>query len=251
MDLILRIVMLPVLLLQAIWVRSNARKLPEPDGPRVGLLNCAAADHTVRLLITGDSSAAGVGAPHQDEALSGHLTRALQKTISVDWTLAATTGHRTADTLARLKALPRQRFDIVVVALGVNEVTRFTAARTFHMEQSSLIDLLHDRFEAKAVVLSGVPPMAQFPALPNPLAWCLGRHADRLDAVLRALAAKRETLVHLPCPIALTDEVMASDGYHPSAAGYAVWAEAIMAALHQNAPSIMHDAFAAAEMSSR
>ena len=48
----------------------------------------------LRLLIAGDSSAAGVGVAHQDQALAGHLVRALQRIAArpVHWTAARASG---------------------------------------------------------------------------------------------------------------------------------------------------------------
>ncbi|WP_405117332.1 SGNH/GDSL hydrolase family protein [Phaeobacter sp. BS23] len=116
----------------------------------------------------------GLVSAKQDDALCGQLTTKLAEGRHLTWRLEATTGHRSADALARVRALPPQTFDVAVLALGVNDVTRLTRRRRFHMEQSALIRLLRDRFGVTLVILSGVPPMADFPALPNPLAWVLG-----------------------------------------------------------------------------
>ena len=61
----------PVLLWQGARVRATALRLPEAAGERLQ------SGGALRLLIVGDSSAAGVGAAHQDEALAGCLARTL------------------------------------------------------------------------------------------------------------------------------------------------------------------------------
>ncbi|RMD81354.1 MAG: SGNH/GDSL hydrolase family protein, partial [Candidatus Dadabacteria bacterium] len=55
----------PLLLWQGWRVRLNVPRLPEAPGPRQGR---AGKGPLLRLLIVGDSAAAGVGAAHQDEA---------------------------------------------------------------------------------------------------------------------------------------------------------------------------------------
>ncbi|ETX12905.1 hypothetical protein OCH239_15315 [Roseivivax halodurans JCM 10272] len=60
----------PILAVQGRIVRRGAVRLREPDGPRAGRTG---AGPSLRLLIAGDSSAAGVGADTQAEALSGRL----------------------------------------------------------------------------------------------------------------------------------------------------------------------------------
>ncbi|APG48577.1 SGNH/GDSL hydrolase family protein [Phaeobacter porticola] len=229
MDRLLRIILLPLLLVQAVNVRRKALRLPEPAGPRFGQLG---QGEPLRLLIAGDSSAAGVGVSRQEDALSGQLVNLLAPGRHLTWRLEASNGHRTADTRARLLALPPQQFDVAVLALGVNDVTRLSSARRFHMEQSALIALLQDRFGVELVVMSGVPPMAQFPALPSPLAWILGRHAARLDRVLARLATQ-SGVVHLPFEIPADPDLAAQDGYHPSAQAYALWAAALANSVRQ------------------
>ena len=55
-------VMSPVLWIQGTYVRKVAQRLPEPPGERSGVVG--AGPH-LRVLITGDSAAAGVGADTQ------------------------------------------------------------------------------------------------------------------------------------------------------------------------------------------
>lgn len=57
--------------------------------------------------------------------------------------------------------------------------------------------------------------MHLFPALPQPLRWVLGRDARRHDDALAAWAATRNDVSHVPIPLALGIDSMASDGLHP------------------------------------
>ena len=59
----------------------------------------------LRVLIVGDSSAAGVGVGTQDEAFAGQLAQALAERTgaAVGWQLVATSGHK-ADDAARALA---------------------------------------------------------------------------------------------------------------------------------------------------
>ena len=51
--------------------------LPEADGAREGVVG--SGDAALRLLVAGDSSAAGVGVARQEQAVVGHLARALHR----------------------------------------------------------------------------------------------------------------------------------------------------------------------------
>ena len=214
--------MMPLLLAQALWVRRRAQLLPEPQGPRSGTIGMGSA---LRLLIVGDSSAAGVGAKTQETALSGHLASRLAERYRVTWQLEAQMGNTTHDSIQQLSNLEPAPFDFAITALGVNDVTHATSKAQFISRQSTLFHLLKDHFKVRQILCSGVPPLQHFPLLPQPLAWTLGRHAARLDAGLNKLTKQFEGVSHLPLILPLNPEMAASDGFHPSPKAYAIWAE--------------------------
>lgn len=223
-DQILRIPLLPVLLAQALWVRHHAQLLPEPEGLRSGVLGDGPP---LRLLILGDSSAAGVGADTQSEGLSGQLVARLAARYQVTWQLEACTGETTRTAMTRMQTMRPQIFDCAVIVLGVNDVTRATTKAQFSTRQSALWKLLQDRFGVRQIVSSGLPPMQKFPLLPQPLAWALGRQAARLDDGLAELAAKTRGVTHLPMSLPQEPDLAASDGFHPGPKAYAMWASSL------------------------
>ncbi|MDM7463118.1 MAG: SGNH/GDSL hydrolase family protein [Tepidimonas taiwanensis] len=218
----------PVLLAQGLWVRRRALRLPEADGPRAGTAGQGAP---LQLLILGDSAAAGVGCATQSQALSGHLVAALAARHRVDWRLEARTGWRTADLLAHLDTLEPAPFDVAVTSLGVNDVTGGLRRGDWLAQQEALIALLHSRFGVGRVVLTPVPPMGAFSALPQPLRGVLGRRAARFNAGLTARMAGREGVVIAAPEFDLTPDLLAEDGYHPAPKACAIWAAALARAI--------------------
>lgn len=221
-DRLLRYPLAPLLAAQALWVGLRAERLPEPPGPRSGTRGTGPL---LRLLILGDSSAAGVGAETQDTALSGCLARALSAHVTLDWHLDGETSATTKTSLAKRPKLPDRPFDLALLIHGVNDTTRLTAPRTFRARQIALMNALHARHGVGRFVLSGVPPMQHFPLLPQPLRWVLGQQAARLDAELARLASEREEVSHLPLALPFEPHLVARDGFHPSEAAYALWSE--------------------------
>lgn len=211
----------PLLLLQGLYVRRVTPRLPEPAGPRRGEAGQGAP---LRLLVTGDSAAAGVGAAHQDEALAGQLVAALAPHFRVRWALEAQTGRTTADALAHLQALPGEEFDVVVTSLGVNDVTGGVGVAPWLARQRSLVEVLRDKFQARQVFLTALPPMHEFPALPQPLRWYLGAQARRFNAQLGAWAPAQPGCRFVMPEFVPEEGAMASDGFHPGPAAYAQWA---------------------------
>lgn len=234
LDLIARPLLAPLLLWQGLRLRRRALVLPEPPGPRHG---SAGEGPALRVLILGDSSAAGVGAPSQDLALSGRLVAELAQGFRVDWRLEAATGATTADTLTRVRGLPPLHFDVAVVALGVNDTTRFVPRAVWLRRQRALVRLLRDRFGLRCILLSGLPPMGAYPVLPQPLRWILGAQAARLDRALAGLAAREQGVLHLPLDIPFEPRLQGRDGYHPSVAAYALWARLVAGRLCDALPA--------------
>ena len=114
----------PLLMLQGRRVRATLPELPEAGGERRGV---AGSGPPLKLMIVGDSSAAGVGAASQEEALLGRTVAALAASFEVDYRLVATSGARTELILRRLTRMPSSPVDVVVSVLGVNDVTAGTA----------------------------------------------------------------------------------------------------------------------------
>jgi lysophospholipase L1-like esterase len=110
----------PMLWVQGKYVRKVTPQLPEPPGERSGI---AGAGPRLRLLLTGDSAAAGVGASSQADALSGQLVQSLSKHFTVEWELIAKSGLDSKGILETLQTVRATKFDVVVMSMGVNDVT--------------------------------------------------------------------------------------------------------------------------------
>ncbi|WP_421702836.1 SGNH/GDSL hydrolase family protein [Aliiroseovarius sp.] len=219
-DTLLKAALFPVLIAQALRVRKGAQLLPEPPGARAGE---AGKGPELRLLILGDSSAAGVGATHQDGALSGCLVADLARDHRVAWRLEAVTGATTGTTLARLDGLTGARFDIVMLVLGVNDVTSQVPLSRLRTRRRALHARLRAEFDAGRIIAAGIPPMRDFALLPPPLREVLGLQAARFDDALADDAAA-DGVEYMRFALPLEPHLMAEDGFHPSAEAYGIWA---------------------------
>lgn len=213
----------PLLLAQGRRVRRTTPVLPEPPGAREGE---AGEGPLLRLLVLGDSAGAGVGAASQEEALTGRIVAGLRGRFRVQYRLVARTGATTASTIRQLERAEPFATDAVVTSLGVNDVTGDVGVARFLALQARLHALLRDRFGARLVLATGIPPMDRFPALPQPLRWYLGARARELDWALAAALPDGRGSEYLAIPGGLEPSHMASDGFHPGPAIHAAWAAA-------------------------
>lgn len=216
-----KLLLAPVLLWQGKRVRNNIVKLPEPEGDRFG---SAGKGAPLNILILGDSAGAGVGANHQQQALSGQLAQRLSQHYQIEWQLLAKTGENCQSILPLLDTLPSQKFDIVITSLGVNDVTSGKSLHQFENDLQVLKYKIEQSFTPKHIIFSSMPPIGKFPALPNPLRWYLGKIANSFDIAMSNFAATHQCH-YFPLPNMLDIDVMAEDGFHPGPKVYQQWAE--------------------------
>ena len=211
----------PLLLAQGLATRRSVPRLPEPPGAREGTTGIGTP---LRLLVLGDSAAAGVGARHQDQALLGQLVSRLREDFCVSWRRQAATGNTTAAVLDWLDAETPQQFDVAITSLGVNDVTGLVPRARWRRRQAELRALLKAKFGVRILLISGLPPLHGFPALPQPLRWVLGARATQLNQDLERDIAAEEDARFLNLRFTADATLMASDGFHPGPGVYAEWA---------------------------
>jgi len=219
-----KVVLGPILLPQARWVRRTALRLPEAEGPRDGVVGQGRP--AVRVLVVGDSSAAGVGLPDQAQALALPLAHRLHEALAqpVGWQLVAQSGVDSAEARELALRAPLYPADVVVTVLGVNDVTGQVTAPQYVSRMAGLWRDLKERTGARWAVLCGLPPMGLLTAVPQPLRWYLGRYADWLDRALQHWAAA-QGLGFCGLRWAADPQLLASDGFHPGPALYPAWSQ--------------------------
>ncbi|WP_372680808.1 SGNH/GDSL hydrolase family protein [Desulfosarcina sp.] len=220
--------LVPILLAQGLWVRQSVPKLAEAKGPRQGVVG---SGKPIRILVAGDSSAAGVGAPVQDKALMGCLLSRLAVDFAVHWQLIANTGWSTRDLRLFLDTVPETSYDVVLTATGVNDITSRRSVTVCLRDQIKLVKLLRERLGARQILISGLPPVHRFPSLPEPLRGCIGDRAKRLDKAIQSWSREQPDCDHLRLNFPVGTEYMATDGFHPGPGIYALWAEAAAAVI--------------------
>ncbi len=164
-----------------------------------------------------------MGVASQSEALLGQLTQALGCVYTLHYQLKAWTG---ATTAAAIDCLDRERIepvDAVVTALGVNDLTAGRKLPAWQADLNRLIDFLQARLHPRVIMLSGLPPVHRFPALPLPLRWYLGAGARAYSTALEDLA-RRQGVLFLPLNFSMDVSLMATDGFHPGRGIYHGWA---------------------------
>jgi len=226
MSLTVKLMLSPLLVAQAVVTRARMPRLPEAGGARRGETG---RGPLLRLLVAGDSSAAGVGVVKQRQALAGQLAARLAEALAmrVRWQLHARSGLTSLQTLQLLRAEPPAPADLAVVVTGVNDVVDQVPSRRAVAAREALANWLRNAQGVHHVVFAPLPPVHAFPGLPQPLRWVAGADAKRHNAALVEWAATRNDVSCVVMAMPLDPGSMASDGFHPGEPVYRYCASTI------------------------
>ena len=226
-DRLSRVAMIPVapaLLVQAKRLRRTALILPPAGGEWSGSIE---GTHPLRLLVLGDSTAAGVGTESQLDALPGSLGRELASRLGrgVEWRAIGESGATSRDLLARfLDDATRDSYDVVFLSIGANDALGLRSRGAFARDIRSILSRLRSRNPDATILMSSLPAFGRFKLLPDPLRSALYRHSRSLEAAARAVVDELPGVSMSAPPPPYTEGFFATDLFHPSASGYRDWA---------------------------
>lgn len=187
----------------------------------------------IRLVLLGDSSAAGYGVQRDRDTLGAQLAIGISGIARrpVHITNVAVVGAESRQLSAQIAELGRVSPDLAVIMIGTNDVTHRIkpAAAVPH-----LADAVHQLRRMGAEVIVGTcPDLGTIRPLAQPLrryARILSRRMARAQTVAVVAAGGRTvSLGDLLGPLFATErELFSDDQFHPSAAGYAAAADALL-----------------------
>ncbi|HTL40156.1 MAG TPA: SGNH/GDSL hydrolase family protein [Pseudolysinimonas sp.] len=215
----------PVVLRQGRRLRQATPHLPDAALPWTGEVP---GPDPVRLLVLGDSTAAGVGAPTQEDALPGWLARALQERTGrgIRWRAVGENGATARDLVERyLEAALEQPADLLFLTIGANDAMKMRGAGAYVRDVRAILDAFAGANPGSFVVMSSLPVFGRFTLLPDPLRTALYRHSLALEGAARRLLEPRPLSVMSADPPPYADDFWADDLFHPGPNGYRDWAE--------------------------
>ena len=218
----------PFLYLQGQYTRWKVGRLPDAEGETTGVVGNG--KEKLKLLAIGESTVAGIGAKTHKDALTvqfaKHLSAKTGKTI--DWCARGVSGITIRQTLnEQISNVPESEFDVVVVALGGNDVFTLNSPESFRKDLNELIEVLRKKSPNAKMFLANVPMVRDFIALPNPLKYILSRLARLHHFNAMDLISKKQDVFYFD-DVESVDDDFFSDGIHPSKKGYSQWAESMV-----------------------
>ena len=216
--------LLPVSAAQGLWLRRTAVRLPEATGARSGV--CGQGEK-LQLLALGDSIIAGVGTGTMEQSLPVQFAVALAnvRMCSVYWDVKGANGTDISGLRHYINQLhPGQQADVILISIGVNDVTGLSSTRRWRFQLNQLMLELRTKWPQADVIFAGLPPMDQFPLPPQPLRFTLGQRAATLDMIAAGIISRQTGMLHIPTDINPLEQDFCEDGFHPSAESCGNWA---------------------------
>jgi len=183
----------------------------------------------LHLVVLGDSTVAAPGLPSVDTNWTRQVAARMADRYRVKITSLAVSGSKVRDLLdGQLSQAVKLRPDVVLVAVGANDVFRFVPKESFRRDLDRLVGRLVD--VAPVVMLSGVGDLGTIPRFLPPLDRFYKERARRFDGVHQSVAEKYGVAkVHQWGEAAEVfrtgKDVFAADLFHASEVGHAVWAD--------------------------
>ncbi len=223
----LGLVLAPLLLTQGRIARAKRGRLPNAPLPWSGTINGPRPLHMVGL---GDSTIAGVGVDNPMLGLTSQLARGLYGHTGrgIIWDSYGERGITTSQLLENF--LPHaldhhEGIDIALVSIGANDAKNLRSAQAAVTNILHTLDRLHAHSPQALIVVSSLPAFHLFDSLAQPLRGVMAGHGQAIERRARPLVEARRYALMLPPPGHYPPGFFASDGFHPSADGYRIWAQ--------------------------
>lgn len=185
----------------------------------------------IHLVVLGDSTAVGVGAERIQETYPWRIAGFLADQFRVRLDVIGRSGARMFDLANEFvpKALALDP-DLVLIGIGANDVVHGTSMRTVARLLDRAIKTLRGH---GCHILVALGPRFDPPLLGRFLKRIIKARARTLNRTLTQVAGRNNvTIVDMPGGLGTSfadepERYYCSDRYHPSAEGYALWAEVV------------------------
>ncbi|WP_432831669.1 SGNH/GDSL hydrolase family protein [Dactylosporangium sp. CA-092794] len=233
---------------QALMARKTIPPVVGPPPRADGVYGRHHGGEAVRLMVLGDSSAAGYGAERPSETFAAAVAAGLAEQLRrpVQMRCLAVVGAESKGLAPQVEVALRQRPDVAVICIGGNDVTHRVSTQTAVRHLVTAVRAL--RSAGVEVVVGTCPDLGTIRPIQPPLRW-LARRWSRQMATAQTIAVveaggRTVSLGDLLGELfyAEPDRMFSFDRFHPSGAGYLAAAQAVLptvvAALSEPEPAV-------------
>lgn len=224
-----------------LYIKYAGEPVPVPDIPRK--IQTVGSGPVLTYAVLGDSTAVGQGGEYE-EGIAVSTACFMAKDHEVRFQNFAVSGARAVDVLReQTEQAAALRPDVVLLAVGANDVTRLTSLDDLRSAMAKIIDKLHAANPAVEIIATGAPAMGSVPRFPWPVSAIAALRTKQVNEVIIELAKEKDITF---APIAAETgpifsrhpELFAQDLFHPNTKGYNVWVPVLNKAITAAMPGM-------------
>lgn len=217
LELLLLLPLYPFLSWKGKKLREQVQRLPQ----HATYLSLTSDEATKKVLIIGESTAAGVGASSPETTFATRFFTHGAGSIEVlNLGKNGLRAEKLQGLLAKEKDPDSLAFDQVIILIGANDCFKFTPPEKFRKELFAFVHMLEQKETTHLIFIPTIPPVHHFPAIPPLLRLFLGVHRYMLNKEIKGMQAQLTKLHFYDWGTRFSDDFFASDGIHPSDIGY-------------------------------
>ncbi len=223
LELVFLIPLFPLFYFEGKKLRRKVRRLkPYSEYQQLGISDKS------KILIIGESTAAGVGASSSDKTIAYRVFKELGNSTAIlnigkNGLLAA----RLHSLLIHGLDDDNWKAETAIILIGANDCFKFTPPGKFYKNLSDFKTTIQAEIGTKQIILPAIPPVNLFPSIPPVLRFFLGWHRKILMAEIQKLANAHDSIFLIDFKMDFPKTFFADDGIHPSDSGYEMMAKEI------------------------
>lgn len=225
-----------IFIAELLFVLFSGSAVPAPIIPRDPL--SLGSGKPLTYVVMGDSTSISQGSNY-DKGYALASARHLALHYKVTFVNTGISGATTKTVLDdQLKKAVSYKPDVVLVAVGANDATKFTGSNSVKDSAQKIIDGLKQVNPNVHIIMTRSPAMDSVTRFPFISKWVMGLRTKQVNAAFATIIEKNHVTL---APIAektraafLADpSLTAPDKFHPNARGYALWTPVIIGAVDE------------------
>lgn len=211
---------LPFLFFEAAQIKRTGIRLPSlSENKKFG-------NGKSKLLLIGESTAAGVGASSIEKTLGGNLSSLFGKDYElVNLGKNGLTARQAYSFLKKNQGDKPLKINGLILFLGANDCFRLTRPGHFKDSLQQLITSASTDYQPDWIYLADIPPVHLFPAFSILMKKFLKIQRSYLQQEMVELATNNRKIIFAPIYLDLQPDFFSKDKIHPSDKGYQKIAE--------------------------
>lgn len=225
-----------ILIANLVAIVYNGKSVPAPVISRES--TTVGEGDALTYLILGDSTTIAQGADYEQGFVVKTVEELAEK-YSVTYQNFGQSGARISDVAtSQMQESSTIIPDVVLVAVGANDVTHFTSLQSVESSMIQIIKELKSRNKDVKIIFTGAASMGDVKRFIQPSKWFLGKRTNDVNNIMEKVSLEYDvTFAYIAREtgqqFADNPQYFAEDNFHPNNDGYSIWTDVLNSVIQQ------------------